>query len=181
MDFSRRSGRQALQLQRILRGDSPPLPRRSSLEGQMRDHERELRKMYVTDGMTAKAIAAKFGVSPGGVSQRLMKDGITKNKKSGGKKMTAKKKPSGKKVSVHGFRVLTGRSAAGALCVGDGREPRLFDGRAFGTRECPRRDGSFRRVPSRAVPQPLVLSVRQSEGASRRGLPRRGTCTVRRP
>jgi hypothetical protein len=52
----------------------------------------QLRKMYVTDGMTAKAIAEQFGVSAGGVAQRLMKDGISKNKKkAAGKKKAGKK------------------------------------------------------------------------------------------
>jgi len=41
----------------------------------------ELKKLYVDQGMTAKEIAAKYGVAPVTVAQRAMKMGISKRGK----------------------------------------------------------------------------------------------------
>ena len=48
--------------------------------------EAELKKMYITDGMTAKAIAEKYGVAPVTVAQRAMKLGLSKREKKSKKK-----------------------------------------------------------------------------------------------
>ncbi len=58
--------------------EAAPAPKKRGRRGKLNISEAELKKMYVTDGMTAKQIAEKFGVAPGTVAQRVMKLGLSK-------------------------------------------------------------------------------------------------------
>ncbi len=53
-------------------------PKKRGRRGKLNISEADLKKMYVTDGMTAKQIAEKFGVAHGTVAQRVMKLGLSK-------------------------------------------------------------------------------------------------------
>jgi hypothetical protein len=53
-------------------------PKKRGRRGKLNISEADLKKMYVADGLTAKQIAAKFGVAPGTVAQRVMKLGLSK-------------------------------------------------------------------------------------------------------
>ncbi len=57
------------------------MPKRRGRRGKFNVSTEDLKKMYVDQGMTAKAIGEKYGVAHGTVAQRVMKLGLSKRGK----------------------------------------------------------------------------------------------------
>ena len=53
-------------------------PKKRGRRGKLTITESELKKLYVEEGLTARTIAEKYGVTPGTVALRVMKLGISK-------------------------------------------------------------------------------------------------------
>ena len=58
------------------------MPKKRKNGGKLKISREELRKLYLTDGLTAKQIAEKCGVSHGTVAERIIKLGLSRRRRT---------------------------------------------------------------------------------------------------